>query len=676
MPLPGIKVTAESVKRVRRPGETMKTKNILYFGKDEPLPERIPLHAGPLNLFFEQGDLRYIRFGEREILRRIYVAIRDRNWGTILPKLFNLSMDIQEDSFGITFDVENKRGEIDFAWKGKITGNAQGEILFSMQGQARSTFLRNRIGFCVLYPAACAGAAAHVDHMDGQTERGTFPELICADQPVLPFAEMRSLTHQVTPDSWAKVSFAGDIFEMEDQRNWTDASYKVFSTPLRLPYPVSIENGTQIEQAITLTLLEERKAPTKRTGVKNLRVTKTMTFRLQTEKTCLLPQIGLNIASHGQPLMEIEISRLKALHLDHLRVDLKLSEDRFLTVLERAAAQAKAIGVSLYAALLIGEGAGEALPRLKYYVKDNYPPVKTWLVYPESESFSGGSPTHQVVELARKHLSGVVPGARFAAGTNTDLIFLQRTPPPTGLLDWVTFAINPQVHAFDNASLVETLEAQGAAVKTAYQLSGGKPVMVSPVTLKPTHNAYATGPALSPGALPPQVDPRQMSLLGAGWTAGSLKYLSESHVQCITFYETTGWRGVMETQAGSSLPEAFHSVPGSVFPLYHVLADFGEFAGGEVIYSRSSNNLVIDGICIRKDGKRRIILANTTAEPQSVSIQGLAGSIRVRMLDETNAEEAMLAPEKFRSKQAERIRITDNTLRLTLLPYAVARIDG
>ncbi len=72
-----------------------------------------------------------------------------------------------------------------------------------------------------------------------------------------------------------------------------------------------------------------------------------------------------------------------------------------------------------------------------------------------------------------------------------------------------------------------------------------------------------------PGELPPQVDVRQMSLFGACWTAGSFKYLAEAGTQSITFYETTGWRGVMETEAGSPLPELFRSLPGTVFPMYH-----------------------------------------------------------------------------------------------------------
>ena len=38
--------------------------------------------------------------------------------------------------------------------------------------------------------------------------------------------DIRAIGHQVTPDIWATVRMTGETFEMEDQRNWTDASYK------------------------------------------------------------------------------------------------------------------------------------------------------------------------------------------------------------------------------------------------------------------------------------------------------------------------------------------------------------------------------------------------------------------------------------------------------------------
>lgn len=656
----------------------MGSKNTLYYGSEDLLPERIPLRAGPLNLFYERGDLRYIKWDNHEILRRIYVAIRDRNWGTIQPKISDIQMDIQTDSFHIIYQVENKQDEINFAWVGEITGSPQGEIVFHMDGTAQSTFLRNRIGFCVLHPASCAGFAARVEHIDGAIEQGSFPELICPDQPVKPFSELRRLAHQVAPGIWTEVSFSGDIFEMEDQRNWTDASYKTFCTPLRLPYPVQVEAGIRITQTITLAIRREGAKSESVNPITILEEPEPVSFTISPGKTYPLPCLGLGVASHGQTLNAWEIERLKALHLDHLRVDLQLGTQEIPDQLQRAAGEAVALGIALEVALLVGDAPNEGFAALKEELLKLKPPIKTWLVYPLIENFLGGSPTRRVLEAAHLHLGGFIPESRFGGGTNADLIFMLRTPPPLDLIDLVTYAVNPQVHAFDNASIVENLSTQGTTVRTARQLSGGKPVYVSPVTLKPRFNAYATAPKppLPPGELPPQVDPRQMSLLGAGWTAASLKYLAECGAQSVTYYETTGWRGVMETTLGSPVPRRFPSKPASVFPLYHVLADYGEFAAGTSAQSISTDPLRVEGIALRQYGKARVILANLTAEAQEVSIKGLGEFVRVRMLDETNAEKAMLEPEAYRLTKTKLQATTEGILKIRLLPYAVATING
>ena len=56
--------------------------------KEKPTVERpLILRAGPLSMMFEPelAFLRYIRLGNREILRGIYAAVRDGVWGTITP---------------------------------------------------------------------------------------------------------------------------------------------------------------------------------------------------------------------------------------------------------------------------------------------------------------------------------------------------------------------------------------------------------------------------------------------------------------------------------------------------------------------------------------------------------------------------------------------------------------
>lgn len=657
----------------------MLTKNVLYFGKDELLPERIDLRAGPFSLVYECGDLRSIKLGQHEVLRRVYVAIRDRNWDTIPPVFSNLQMEIGAVSFRITYDVENKQGEIDFAWQGVITGDASGAISFSMVGEARSTFWKNRIGFCTLYPAACAGTLCEVEHQDGTLEKAELPILISARQPVPSFEGLGKVTHPVEPGKWAEVRFDGDVFEMEDQRNWTDASYKIFSTPIRLPYPAEIQKGARVSQSIQVSLrLDAPESQSVSAGASGQVSGLTLTVD-PTRPALALPPLGLGVASHGQPLSAREAARLKALHLDHLRVDLDLKQPDFPDAerLAQAAGQARQLGATLEAALIIPPGDPEGLRRLAEIAAKTQPPIAAWLIYPVKELFNGGTPVREVVEMARQILGNSLPGAKFAAGTNSDFIFLQRSLPPVDFLDEVTLAMIPEVHAVDNTSMIETLEAQPQVVASARKLTRGLPVRVSPVTLKMRFNAYASGaaPALKPDELPPQVDLRQMSLFGAGWVLGSLNALASSGVSSLTFFETTGWRGILETENGSPIPEVFQSIPGGVYPVYFVFYALGEFAGGEILPVKSSDAMAVSGMLLRKGSRQRILFANHTGQPQPVSLPGISSAASFQWIDETNAEWAMGSPEEFLAQAGEALDGKSGQVDVSLLPYAIGWLD-
>jgi hypothetical protein len=79
---------------------------------------------------------------------------------------------------------------------------------------------------------------------------------------------------------------------------------------------------------------------------------------------------------------------------------------------------------------------------------------------------------------------------------------------------------------------------------------------------------------------------------------------------------------------------------------------------------------------LQKDDQRRLLLANLRADPQTVTVEGLGAQVKLRVLDETNVEEAMQSPETFRRQAGEAIATARGTLEVTLLPYAVARIDS
>lgn len=615
--------------------------------------ERIDLRAGPVSLVFDAGDLRSLRVAGHEIVRRIYVAVRDPNWKTVPAILSNLRIEQGPDSFRIEYDAAHRDAPIAFDWHATIEGNADGLIRFNMAGAAHSTFLRNRIGICILHPMQCAGAACIVKHVGGATEYGAFPVAITPHQP---FRNIRNITHQVVGDLWAEVQLSGDVFEMEDQRNWTDASYKTYSTPLDLPYPVEIAAGTPIEQQVFVAL----RGPIPDDAIDRSR----LTFTLDSPSGRRLPRIGLGSSSDRLPLAPADLARLRSLALAHLRVDLHLGDPAYVADLRRVTSEAIELGVGLEVAVFVSDSAEHELASLAEVVDNLHPPVYAWLVFHEAEP----STTGRWVRLARQYLSVSTPTARFGAGTNAYFTHLNRGRPPIDDLDLVCYSINPQVHAFDDASLVEALATQATTVVSARTFCDDVPIAVSPVTLRPRFNPDASGPApeVPVDGVDEKVDPRQWTLLGAAWTLGSLKYLSESGVDSITYYETAGPCGVMER----TLPGA----AGEVFPLFHVLADVSAFVGGLVVPSRSSDPLLVDGLVLTRDGATRILLANFSAVSQQVWLQGIAGIVRLRILDDSTLDR--YRSEEVRVQSGESLESIAGEVSIELPPYAIACIDG
>lgn len=642
-----------------------------YYGKDEPLPKRIELAAGPLTAAFEPelGLLRYIRLGDAEILRAIYAAVRDRNWGTVAPKTSNLKVETSAGGFRLSFDVENIEGGINFFWRGTITGEAQGSIRFQMDGNARSTFQRNRLGFAVLHPLReCAGKLCTVMHGAGSKEIGRFPQYVSPNQP---FKDMKSVAHEVEPGLTALVSFEGEIFEMEDHRNWTDGSYKTYCTPLELPFPVEVPAGTKVSQAVTVSLDGAR--PPAAVKFTPRRGALTLNVRGGAQASRPLPRVGLGMASEAPPLDGRQIQLLIAARPAHLRADLKLAESSHGAVLERAVFESRTLQVPLELALHVSANAEAELAALAKALATHKPKVDRCLVFHTAEKSSQA----KWVKLAREALKAHTTS--FGAGTNAYMAELNRERPETADIDFLTFSLNPQVHAFDNSTMVENLEAQADAVNSVRQFAGGKQIVVSPVTFKPRFNPNATGAEekLPPDVLPPPVDPRQTSLFGAAWTLGSLKYLSESGVQSITCHETHGARGLMELRSGSRWPKQFFSQPGMTFPLYHVIADFNEFAGGDVLGCASSKPLEMDGVILRKAGRQRMLVANMTQDPQIVRVAWPSAQrrVRVKKLDEQSVRDATTSPESWRMQPGDLVTLAGATLELALGPYAIARID-
>ena len=598
--------------------------------------ELIPLRAGPITMVFDPDNvfLRYIRVGTHEVLRGINAPIRSKTWSTVRPQISDLQVENRGDRFKVTFNVRCVEADIDFRWRGALSGNAQGELEFTFDGETHSTFKRNRIGFCVLHDASAAGRPWVIETVDGGSSKGRFPELISPHQPA---KNLRAIRHEVTTGIHARVEFEGDVFEMEDQRNWTDASFKTYCTPLGIPYPVEVVKGTKISQKLKISIAGDlSKAPNADAGI----------VLALSEKESALPLLGVQVSGEIEKLSASQLQRLAALRLNHLRVDLDLSDKSFSKNLRRAVGQAKALGVPLHIGLNLGETP--AFETLLAELKTLQPPVAYWLV-------NGGDPAH--FQKAREQLAPVLGEAKIGVTRSTNFVDLNRARPDAGTVEAVGFAINPQIHAFDNASIVETLPIHADVVRSARQFSGDRPLIIGPITLSP-QLVNGVPPLGGPpaGDLPTYVDARQPSLFTAAWTLGSVKYLADAGAHSATYYETAGWNGIMDADEVVSRPSAFPSRPGEVFDVYHLLREIGEVAGGRVRQIDSSDTLGAVALALRKPGRIRVLVGNLKGESQTVTLRGLGTPVAIHLL---KGGETRATPE----------------LRVSLPPYGIARID-
>ena len=238
-------------------------------------------------------------------------------------------------SFSISFDSVHQEGKIDFRWHATLRGDDTGKISFAMDGEAHGTFLSNRISLCVLHPLkGCAGRPCTIEKPDGSTEQSLFPEFVAPEQP---FLDVRAMTHEVQAGVRARVRFTGEVFETEDQRNWTDASYKTYAPPLRIPFPVEVKAGTRISQAVELSLegdVREVSAP----------VPEESAVELTGGPRPALPALGLCLPSDGTRLSDEAVARLRRLRLSHVRADIRSTEDA-----ARAFEEAERLGLRLEA---------------------------------------------------------------------------------------------------------------------------------------------------------------------------------------------------------------------------------------------------------------------------------------------------------------------------------------
>lgn len=548
------------------------------------------LSAGQFSVSYENGFLRYINLAGKEVVRMIYFAVRDRDWNTIPGVISNVDIKQSENEFSIQYQFEVKAGDIQMQWQVEIAGLPESIITFEIRGKVLHTFLRNRLGLSVLHPIeGLTGKPCLIGHPDGSTTEAYFPAYI---SPYQPFKNICFMQWKSGETATLQLYFEGDIFETEDHRNWTDSSYKTYCTPLELPFPVEVQAGIEIQQKCTLRLVDSD------VKIENVPQDNSVLIQLSKQKTAF-PDIGLGMNQEVQELTEGESLFLKSLNLSHLRADIFLTQADWQLVLKKAIHQCTLLQVPLEIALFFGDNPGGEVIQLLASLALYTVTVKHILVFDTISRLTSTHLLNKVVPAIRLAL----PYCKIGGGTDASFAELNRNKFDYDLIDFVSFSANPQVHAFDDLTLLENMSAQADVVHSARKLTAGKPIHVSPITLKPRFNAVATSG--SSGFAPP-VDSRQATNFIAGWTLGSLKYLSEAGVTAVTYFENTGSRGICSGD--------------KIFPVGKLFDYIQKLAPQKVLQSRISQPLQVSSLLLESEKGKYLLLANHTPAQQVIRL--------------------------------------------------------
>ncbi|MBV9076317.1 MAG: hypothetical protein JO048_02395 [Methylobacteriaceae bacterium] len=636
---------------------------VRLYGTEEPVATPRRLTAGPLTAELEAGNLRYIRFHGHELLRAVSFIVRDRNWGTYNPEIRDLTVEESPDGFHVSYEATASDARQGFRYRARITGGRDGRLAFEAEGEALTDFDTNRTGFVVLHSGeGVAGRPVRVEHVDGRVVDSAFPDLI---DPVQPMMNLRALTHEAAPGLAVTCRMEGDTFEMEDQRNWTDASFKTYVRPLALPWPYRLAAGTTLAQAVTVTV-EDR-------GVRPAPSGAAVTLRLGAESG-RVPRLGLGLDPADLDDAEAARGLLADLAPAYLvcRHDPRAGHDG--RTLARVVALARALGAepwleAVVVAVELAEAEQEiaALGRVAAAMGQ---PFAIVLVSPAPDltcTLPGSPwPPCPPLEGLYRAARAAFPGSRIGGGMFSYFTELNRKRPPRDELDFVTFTTSAVVHAGDDRSVMEGLGALPFIAASARAIAGDTPYVVGPSAIGMRDNPYGDAPMPNPGNIRQAMsfnDPRQRGLLGAAWSLAYFAHFARGGAAAVALGGLVGAFGAVH--ARRPWPAPFFDEAGGRYPVFHVLRGLARLGHAPMIEVAVSSPSLVGALCARRGEGRELWLANLGPEPREVAIEGFGP-----------ARGAILEAERF-GAAATHPQLLDRLEPLSgvaLGPYAVARL--
>jgi D-apionolactonase len=248
--------------------------------------------------------------------------------------------------------------------------------------------------------------------------------------------------------------------------------------------------------------------------------------------------------------------------------------------------------------------------------RQSTPPGSTWPDCP---------PLEEVYDAAR----AAFPDVTLGGGMLSYFTELNRKRPPVAMLDFVSHCTCPIVHASDDVSVMQSLEALPDIVRSTRAIIGpDRPYRVGPSTIGMRQNPYGSRVIPNPDGVRMTMtdrDPRHRGLFAAAWTVGYVAATEAGELDGLVPAALTGRLGLAEAMADGTVVR---------HPAFLVVQALARMGGRPRLACRSGAPGRVLAIAGETADGDTLWIANITDTHQHVVLDGIGASRPLLFLGE------------------------------------------
>jgi hypothetical protein len=587
-------------------------------------PDTTRVTHGGFTLDLAREAIRNIRFEGVQLIDLLYTAIRPLDWSTLKADEYSADVQIIGNDCVISIN-ESLAGALVAKTEVILSSSNTFSVGYELKGLTEYQVSRWGVCFC-LNTADWMRASVVSSGNTYSLAQDISPQRV-VDGVIQGLFPASNEMHFIAPDKRnLKVVSTGKVLEAEDQRNWTDNTYKIYSGSLSEPFPFLTSAGSIWKQSVNFEVGVPESV--------NTDATKILVKEIEA-----LPSIGLQF-NHDSLLTPDDLEKaFVLLEIDHLRIN-----EEALT--SQKIATTAANGLILEAALL-SSSDGDHLKEEVLRLSERVPAGSRLLVQREGRQVVGAADLPK-----NSSLNSYIPGS------DAFLVDLQSDQYNFG--NSVSYSMAPTVHSFDTETIFKTLFTQQESINFAQKYIAPQ-VFISPITFSMRgnpHSGHSRDHRLVYAE--PEMALHIRTIEGAAWTLGSIHSLASAGAFSGSWHELFGEYGAIYSESGSI----------KFTPTFHAIAALGAHHAHQITIATSFDN---SWVAFENRETKTILVASLRPWTLEITAKVLAGYKSMQSLRGEDCDKASQIIDWWSFAEATPI---SPDFPLTLTPFEIALIRG